>query len=409
MTDIPRISRQFSQRAVMEAIVQGGPRSRASIARLTGLSKQTISEIVRLLEAEGWVRETGRTRGHVGRSALTYELVVDAAYIVGVDLGGTKVRVAITDLAGHIMAEDTAPTDPRGGLLLVEQIAAMAFRAAGRCAVARDKLRLAVIGVPGAPDDRTGRVMLAPNIRDFDKINVLEAFGQAFGCCVALENDVNLAALGESWQGQGQGIDDLAYVALGTGIGCGLILGGNLVRGAVNGAGEMGFLPIGADPFAPESLRMGAYESVVATHGMIGRYQQARGEKIDVPAIFARAAAGCAVARAVIDDTARYVACGIVAICAIANPRMVILGGSIGLRAEILERVQFFMPQCFPYPVTVVAGELGARAALVGATAIGLSQLHNMLFGVDAPGSRISLPPTGTDAPRLLGKVTETV
>jgi predicted NBD/HSP70 family sugar kinase len=88
------------------------------------------------------------------------------------------------------------------------------------------KLRLAVVGVPGAPDNRTGRVLLAPNIRDFDSMDVLEAFRRALGFDVVLENDVNLAALGESWQGQGQGIDNLAYVALGTGIGSGLILGG---------------------------------------------------------------------------------------------------------------------------------------------------------------------------------------
>ena len=96
----------------MEAIVQGGPISRASIAKQTGLSKQTISEIVRVLEQDGWVQETGRTSGHVGRSAVTYELVVDAAYIVAVDLGGTKVRVAITDLAGQILAEEMAATEP---------------------------------------------------------------------------------------------------------------------------------------------------------------------------------------------------------------------------------------------------------------------------------------------------------
>jgi predicted NBD/HSP70 family sugar kinase len=382
----------------MEAIVQGGPISRASIAKLTGLSKQTISEIVRVLEEDGWVGETGRTSGHVGRSAVTYELIVDAAYIVAVDLGGTKVRVAVTDLAGQIVIEDAAPTDPRGGLDLVAQIAGMALSAAATAKVPREKLRLAVIGVPGAPDNHSGRVLLAPNIRHFDSMDVLDAFRHAFGFDVVLENDVNLAALGESWQGQGQGIDNLAYVALGTGIGCGLILGGNLVRGAANAAGEMGFLPIGADPFDPESLRVGAYERTVATHGIIKRYEVATGEKIDVPAIFERAAAEDAAAVAAIDETARQVARGIAAICAIANPQIVILGGSIGLRPEILHRVQRFLPQCFPYPVEVISSELGARAALVGATAVGLGQLHNTLFGVVTPNAGLSLPPAGPDS-----------
>jgi predicted NBD/HSP70 family sugar kinase len=145
---------------------------------------------------------------------------------------------------------------------------------------------------------------------------------------------------------------------------------------------------------------VGAYERAVATHGIIARYEVATGEKITVPAIFERAAAGDAAAVAAIDETARQVACGIAAICAIANPQLVILGGSIGLRPEILERARHFLPQCFPYPVDVVSGELGARAALVGATAVGLSQLHNTLFGVATPNAGLSLPPTGAESPQ---------
>jgi predicted NBD/HSP70 family sugar kinase len=400
MRDGLRISRKFSQRSVMEAIVQGGPISRASIAKQTGLSKQTISEIVRVLEHEGWVQETGRTSGHVGRSAVTYELVYDAAHIVAVDIGATKVRVALTDLACQIFAEEFAPTDPRGGHFLVDQIVALAFRAAAREGIPREKIRLGVIGVPGAPDEATGRILLAPNIAGFDDFDVVGALEAAFGFDVMVENDVNLAVLGENWQGRGQGIDNLAYVALGTGIGCGLMVGGQLVRGASNAAGEMGFLPIGADPFAAESLRSGAFERVVGTYAIINRYTALSGGRIGVPEIFEKAAAGEGNALAVLDETARFLAQGIAAIAALANPEKVILGGSIGLRPEILSRVQALLPQCFPYPLDVEAGELGPRAAIIGAAAIGLGHLHNMLFGADAPEGRISLPPPNTRALR---------
>ncbi|MBZ7922968.1 ROK family transcriptional regulator [Ensifer adhaerens] len=400
MNDSLRISRKFSQRSVMEAIVQGGPISRASISKQTGLSKQTISEIVRGLEEEGWVQETGRTSGHVGRTAVTYELVCDAAYIIAVDLGGTKVRVAITDLACQIFAEDTAPTDPRGGRFVVEQIADMAFAAASHQKIAREKIRLAVVGVPGAPCSETGRVLLAPNIAGFDTMDVVGAFEEVLGFGAMLENDVNLAVLGENWLGQGQGIDNLAYVALGTGVGSGLMVGGHLVRGASNAAGEMGFLPLGADPFEAESLRTGAFERAVASHGMAERYAALSGKSVTVPTIFANAEAGDAAAVSVLDETGRFLARGVAAIAAIANPQKVILGGSIGLRPEMLERVKTFLPQCFPYPVTVETGELGSRAAIIGAAAIGLSQLHNTLFGVDAPDGRISLPRANVNALR---------
>jgi len=377
----------------MEAVVQSGPISRASIAKQTGLSKQTISEVMRQFEAEGWVRETGRTSGHIGRTAVTYELIPSAAYIAAVDLGGTKVRVAICDLSSHVFAEETEPTHPAGGEAVVAQIAALCWKAAAKGRVARAKLRIAVVGVPGAPQPDTGRVLLAPNIVSFDQMDVAGALSTALGLEVMLENDVNLAVLGESWLGAGQGIDNLAFIALGTGVGSGLMLNGQLVRGATNAAGELGFLPFGADPFEPESLRAGAYERRVASHGIMARYREAAGHDAPVPTIFERANAGEAAAMTVIDDTARYLARGIGAIAAMANPEKVILGGSIGARPELVERVRHMLPLCFPYPLEVEASLLGNHAALVGAAAIGLSHLHNTLFGAETPESRISLPP----------------
>ncbi|KQY13044.1 ROK family transcriptional regulator [Rhizobium sp. Root73] len=396
MSETLRISRKFSQRAVMEAIIQNGPISRASIAKQTGLSKQTISEIVRQLELDDWVRETGRTSGHVGRTAVTYELVPDAAYIAAVDLGGTKIRLAIADLACQVFAEEVAATDRRGGQFVVNQIAELCAQAAKHLSIPRERIRMAVIGAPGAPDAKTGRILLAPNISDFDTMNVAAAFEKALGVDVILENDVNLAVLGENWLGQGQGIDNLAFIAVGTGIGGGLMVGGQLVRGAMNAAGELGFLPFGADPFDPESLRTGAFERVTASIGIMEHYAAASGETATVPAIFERAASGDVYAAATLDETAKYLARGISAIAAIANPEKVIMGGSIGLRLELIERIRKFLPTCFPYPVDIEASQLGPRAAIVGAAAIGLSHLHNALFGADAPDSRLSLPPAET-------------
>ena len=404
MSEPLRISRQFSQRAVMEAIIQNGPISRASIAKQTGLSKQTISEIVRQLELDGWVQETGRTSGHIGRSAVTYEMIPDAAFIAAVDLGGTKVRVAIADLACQVFAEEAAATDKRGGQFVIDQIASLCWKAASHNNIPRERIRMAVVGAPGAPDEKTGRILLAPNIPGLDAMDVRAAFEKALGVHVALENDVNLCVIGENWLGQGQGIDNLAYIAVGTGIGGGLMVGGPLVRGASTAAGELGFLPFGADPFDPESLRSGAFERVVASIGIIERFAKLAGVTATVPAIFERAVAGDDNAVKVLDETARYLARGIGAIAAIANPQKVILGGSIGLRQELIDRVRSFLPRCFPYPVEIEASVLGARAAIIGATAIGLGHLHNALFGAEAPSGRLSLPPAETVSFREAGQ-----
>lgn len=393
MSDSPSISRQFSLCTVMETIVHCGPISRASIAKQTGLSKQTISEIARQLEEDGWIRETGRTSGHVGRTAITYEIVPEAACIAAIDLGGRKLRAAIADLAGNVLAEVTEPTDLRGGRHVVEQIASLAHRTTEHTGIPFEKVRLAIVGVPGAPDRTTGRVLMAPNIPGLDEFDVSSALAELLGTDVVLENDVNLAVIGERWAGSANGIDDLAYIAIGTGIGAGVMVGGELVRGAGNAAGELGFLPFGSDPFEPESLKVGALERATATAGICARYQALTGRKADVPTIFAAASGGQVEAGRVLNETAHHLALTIAVLSAVTNPRRVVLGGSIGRRMELVERIRALLPLCVPLPVEIGVSSLGSRVTLVGGVAIGLSHLHAALFSGGVPGAQISLPP----------------
>jgi len=197
-------------------------------------------------------------------------------------------------------------------------------------------------------------------------MDVASALETALGCDVLLEDDVNLAVQGEAWQGAGHGLENLAFIALGTGIGGGLVVGGELVPGADDAAGELGFLPFGADPFEAESLRTGAYERQVASTGIRARYAAlAVWPEIEVPEVFARAATGDLAAEQVVDETARLLARGIAAIATIANPRLVVLGGSIGSRPELIAQVRALLPACMPAPVAIVPSRLGPQAALI--------------------------------------------
>jgi len=385
-------SRQVSLCMAMQSIIHCGPISRASISKQTGLSKQTVSELVRILEDEGWVRETGRTSGHVGRTATTYELVPDSAFMAAVDLGGTKLRVAIVDLAGSVLAEVLALTHPDGGQAVARQIGDLVGEAAEQCEVDRGKVRQTVVGCPGVPDQSTGAVRFSPNIAGIDTFDFRAAVAEATGTPVMMENDVNLAVLGEQWLGAGRGIDHLAFIALGTGIGAGLIVNGALLRGASGAAGELGYLPFGADPFEPESLRVGAFERVTATYGIRTAYAAATGRTSDVPAIFAAAAAGDGAAQKVIDDVARQLARAVATLGAVVAPEKVILGGSIGARPEIIAATIAELERCFPFPIQVVPSALGNHAALSGAVAIGLTELHTAIFAQSVPGAVVTLP-----------------
>lgn len=393
-----KISRRMSQSAVIQAIANCAPVSRASVAKMTGLSKQTVSEIVGNLEAEGWVREVGQSEGHVGRRAVVYEIAPSAATIASVDLGGTKVRVALCDLTGKVLAEQVEPTNAAGGIAVVEQIVRLVRTAASEAVGGLSKLHTAVVGVPGVPDPKTGAILMAPNIAGIDQIDLAGSLREMVGVEVFVENDVNLAALGEHWLGSRGEQEDLVFISVGTGIGSGIVMGGQLLRGASGAAGEIGFLPFGADPFDAESLNTGALERVAATDAITSQYLLRSGTSLDVPGVFDAASFGDRDAIETLDAVARQIARAVVAMVAIVDPSVVVIGGSIGSREELLGRIRHFVSLCTPRNVNVERSHLGDHAALAGGASIALSHLHISLFAEGQSGARISVPPPDIEA-----------
>lgn len=392
MNDTKNISRRYSAFSVMQTITGCAPISRASISRQTGLSKQTVSEIVLQLKKDGWVKETGRTKGHVGRTAVTYELVSEAAYIISVDLGGTKVRLAIADISCNILCEATELTDPRGAKDVVVQIARLCKQTAKENNIRFDKCFYAVVGVPGVPDQQTGKIFLAPNISGLDSFDFKTELSEQLGVPVQVENDVNLAVVGEHWAGCAENIDNLAYIALGTGVGAGIMIGGELVRGSTGMAGELGFLPFGHDPFDAKSRSIGALERSIGSLGICTRYKELSSTEKTVQEIIDLAANNEPHAKKTLLELAQNLARVITTLGVVVNPSLIILGGSIGLRDELIDPLIPAVELCFPYPLKIEKSALGNHAALIGGASIGLSHLHQMLFAADLDGADIELP-----------------
>ncbi len=385
--------RQYSRRLVAEILLKNEPISRADLARTTGLSKQTMSEVIGELEAGGWVRPVGTTSGGLGRSAVTFEIAADAAYSLGVDLGGTKISAALADLVGGIVTEATEPTDPRGGRYVLMQIRQLALRLAAGKGIDAGRIRSVVVGTPGVLDRESGAITLLPNIAGLSEIDVPAILAELFGRAVAIENDVNLAMLGEAWQGCAQGCDNAAFLSLGTGTGLGLIVNGKLARGASGAAGEVSYLPIGTDLYSAEALAVGAFELEVGSHAIVRRYLAVGGTGVEsVRDVFVRLEAGDAIAASVLDDVARSLALAVATLGSILDPEIVVMGGSIGIRPELLERVQAALPGAFARPVAVVPSLLGSRAGLVGALSSAVNSLHNELFGIAGLPGDFSLP-----------------
>lgn len=398
MNDTANISRRMTLSAVVQAITTYGPISRASVSKMTGISKQTVSEVVSTLEEDGWVQTVGQTEGNIGRRAVIYEIVPDAALVASVDLGGTKVRVALCNLSGAVVSEITEPTEQTGGEAVVNQIARIIEEAARRQDVDSDKVRTAVVGVPGVLEQDSGKIKLAPNISGIDSIDFPSLLGARLGIEVIVENDVNLAALGEHWMTHQGKRDNLVFLSIGTGIGAGLVIGGQLVRGANGGAGEIGYLPFGADPFEAKSLEVGALERVAATTAIIDQYEAVTGTRIGVPEIFERSIAGDEAATRSLAEAARNIALAIAAIAALVDPSCVVVGGSIGAREELMDLIRPELSKCFPRDVAIEQSVLGSHAALAGGASIALSRLHIALFSGGLPGAEINVPPPQIEA-----------
>jgi predicted NBD/HSP70 family sugar kinase len=386
------LSRQVSLRSVVEIIMHQGPISRAVIAAETGMSKQTISDVVRVLDDAGWVVPIGRARGKAGRSAVLYRMQNDAAYALGVDLGGTKLHVGIGDLSCEVVGQTTEPTDPRGGRHVIDQIRRVSDDLLRRSKVPKHKLRIATVGSPGVVEPATGRITMAPKIPGLEEFDVVAALSDALETRVLVDNDVNLATIGESWQGHGRGVEDFVFLALGTGVGMGVMAGGKLIRGARNASGEVAYLPIGVDPFMPHNGIPAHFEQAVSTSAILERYAALGGRTDYVVRDIFDALPNDAAAHHALEETARVLALGIAAVWAVLDPQFVVLGGSVGVRPELTERVMGVLPRCTSLPIRLKRTDLGQRGPLLGALGIGLKEIHNELFNLVSPRGELDLP-----------------
>jgi predicted NBD/HSP70 family sugar kinase/biotin operon repressor len=403
---VSSLNRAQSVQLVLGTVLQSDGISRAHLAKQTGLSKQTISEIIARLEADGWVFETGRTGGHVGRTAVTYKVAPNACVQAIVDLGGTKVMVCLVDFSCKVMATLVEPTETSGGPAVVRQIARLCAELLASQGLRPDQLSQCVVGVPGVPDANSGKVLMVPNIPGLADFNFVRELSDAVGAMVLMENDVNLAALGESWVGSGEGHEAMALISLGTGIGGGIIIDRQLVRGAAGSAGELGFLPFGSDPFEPQSMRQGALERRLGTAGLRARYTELTGEQVSVPTIFERANGDQTEARQVLQEAARLMARVIATLACVVNPKIVVLTGSIGQREEFERLVRPAVKACFPADIEVARSSLEGYAPIHGGMALGLSSFLDRNFNAGVPTNLADLPRPSLSH-QLVGKTEE--
>ncbi len=368
---IPPLLKHLNERTVLEAIRSGSPISRAEISRRAGISKPTVSLALQSLLDAGLVREATSEPDGPRYGAVFFEPVPEAAVVLGLDVGGRFLRGAICDLRGDVRARLDVEIDRADAGRVLDQIAELRRRLVTATGLDDDLVNSAVVGVPGVVDAERRQIALATSVAGLEGDTFGADLGQRLDLPVVLENDVNLAALGEHWQGVARGVDDFLFLSIGTGMGAGLVLRGELHRGHNGAAGEVDFALVGlaqdVDPCA------GAVSAFTAGVVAAGSTTTALRPPYDARDIFAAARTGDEVAREVVNEVARRIALHIVPVAAVTDVSLVVLGGGLGANGDLLlEPVRRRLEGWIPYPPRVEVSALGEAAVLTGALAFGL-------------------------------------
>jgi predicted NBD/HSP70 family sugar kinase len=379
----PSLLRAINQRSVLESIRQMGPVSRAQIARDSGLSKPTVSQALGSLERARLVREAGRSSGGKGPTAVLYELNPRAGWVVGIDVGRSFVRAVIADMRGEILARRDERARTRNAATLIAQIGDVAHGLAAEVGISWRHVTFATVGSPGVLEAARNQVMLAHNLPGWGRQGLVEAVREELGTNVAFENDVNLATVGEQWQGLGKGVSNFVYLHVGTGVGMGLVLSGELYRGSSGVAGEIGYLPLAAaDPHDPANRRRGALEGAIGAAGIV-RTARRLGVKppITPKGVFNAARRGDARAQKVVAAVAEGIGLALAAVVPVVDPELVIVGGGIGQNGDLLlTPIERELRVLSPFHPRVEVSALGENAVVSGAVATALQAAQEILF-----------------------------
>ncbi len=380
---------------VVRAVRLAGSLTQAEIARATGLSAATVSNIVRELKEGGTVEVTDTSAG--GRRARSVSLSGDAGIVIGVDFGHTHLRVAVGNLAHQVLAEEAEPLDVDASWVEgFDRAEALVGRLLTGIGVSLHKAIGVGLGVPGPIDVESGTLGSTAILPGWAGINPREELSRRLGVPVYVDNDANLGALGELVWGSGRGVKDLAYIKVASGVGAGLVINGQIYRGPGGTAGEIGHITLDESGPVCRCGNRGCLETFAAARYVLPLLQGSHGPELTMERVVELARDGDPGCRRVITDVGRHVGSGVASLCNLLNPSRVVLGGSLAEAGELVlapirESVGRYAIPSAARQLSVLTGSLGGRAEVLGALALVLSEMGDSTLLSDH-GSGVRTP-----------------
>lgn len=357
------------ERVLSAAIAREGEFTRAELIEATGLSAPTVGSLATSLIRTGLLVDLGSGPSRGGRRPGHMEFNRRHGFVAVIDLGPTRTRLAVADLRGELVVHRVVntPGDKKPSALL-NTLARQTRDLLEAVDVPANRLVAVGAGVPGAVDPVTGTIIgLATNLPGWREVPVATILRQALGTAVVVENDVNLAVLGEHWKGAARDHDTCVFLSFGTGIGAGIMVDGHLHHGHHALAGEIGALCMGPQFVNQDFASRGCLETLAGLGALRNRWRASEQSPDWVSALFTAATSGDRDARAIVEDVSTLVAIAAANVACIVDPSIVVLGGALGMQGEpLLQRVREIVGRIMPVPPPIVMSDLDKDAPVWG-------------------------------------------
>jgi glucokinase-like ROK family protein len=387
--------RKVNKSIVLNTLRLQAPISRADVAKTTGLNRSTVSNIINSLIDEGlvWENELQDSRG--GRPAISLALRPDGGAVIGVEIGVDFIAVLLTDFVAETQWGQRVHTDPNQSQIEIIGQAEKMIEQALSIGGERHLRPLGIgVGLPGLVNVHKGVLIFAPNLRWRD-VPLRLMLNQRFGLPVYIENEANLAALGEYYFGVARGVDNLIYLSSGIGLGGGVIIAGKLFRGGYGFAGEVGHIQRDPQGELCGCGRIGCWETQVGPRAVLNRVKKALqatpdykppancnydAEDLSFEQVVCFAQSGDDICRQAVEEVGIHLAEGIADLANIFNPELIVIGGALSLGREIIlpviEKVAFSDAlSASTEHLKIAFSEHGENACVYGAVAVVLDDI----------------------------------
>lgn len=315
-------------------------------------------------------------------------------YVIGVDLGGTKISTAISTIEGEILKQTVVPTKAEEGEgPVLERIISTIEEVLVSAKINSNEVEAIGIGSPGPLDSEKGIILTTPNL-PFKNYNLVNPIKEKFGLPVFLDNDANVAAIGESMFGAGKGKKNIVYFTVSTGVGGGAVLNGQAYRGNTSNALEIGHMTVNPNGPRCNCGNVGCLEAISSGTAIAKAAKEAVNSKVETSLrqydkitsyeVFKEADKGDKVAKYIIDNALNYLGVGVANAISIFDPEMVIIGGGVTNAGKIVfDKVRDVVnTRCFKAMAEsceIVPAGLGTDAGVVGAVALAILESKNRI------------------------------